>query len=99
MGAVYLVEDTLLGRLVALKVPFLKGPEAATIRARFLQEARSFAALHHANICPIYDLGEIDSICYMTMAYIQGEPLSKRVGPGKPIPAREAAALVRKCAL
>ena len=48
-------------RPVALKVPTLSGP-AAVVRARFLREAQSAAALLHPNICPIHDLGEINGV-------------------------------------
>jgi serine/threonine protein kinase len=97
MGAVYLAHDTLLGRRVALKVPVLTGP--AEVRARFLREAQAAARLQHPNICPIHDLGEIDGIPYLTMAFIDGEPLSRRIAPGRPFEPHEAAALVRKLAL
>src|SRR5690349_14871958 len=39
MGAVYRALDGQLGRTVALKVPFLSGPHADAVRARFLREA------------------------------------------------------------
>jgi hypothetical protein len=97
MGAVYLARDTQLDRPVALKVPFLGGPDGASLRARFLHEARAAAALQHPGICPIHDLGEIDGIPYLTMPYLTGEPLSRRVSRG-PLPVAEAVALVEKMA-
>jgi serine/threonine protein kinase len=99
MGAVYRAQDKQLGRVVALKVPFLSGPTADTIRARFLAEAQSAAALAHPNICPVYDLGEIDGVPYITMAFVQGQPLSRLIDPAQPFEVRRAAALVRKIAL
>src|SRR5262249_30814640 len=53
MGTVYLALDTQLNRLVALKVPRLDG-EPVRMR-QFLREARAAAALHHPNICPVFD--------------------------------------------
>src|SRR5262245_16995434 len=79
MGAVYLAHDPQLDRPVALKVPRLTGGTADT---RFLREARAAAALRHPNICPIYDLGEADGTRFLCLAYVRGEPLSRRVGPG-----------------
>jgi serine/threonine protein kinase len=99
MGAVYLAHDTQLGRPVALKVPFLAGPSPDAVRARFLREAQAAAALLHPNICPIHDLGEIDGVPFLTMAFIRGEPLARRLDPARPLPPRDAAALARKLAL
>ena len=99
MGAVYLALDTQLQRRVALKMPTIVGPDAPVVRARFLQEARAAAALRHPNLCPIYDLGETGGVLYLTMAFIAGEPLQRRIGPGRLLPPRQAVALVRKMAL
>jgi predicted Ser/Thr protein kinase len=99
MGAVYQAYDTVLGRTVALKVPFLSGPQANLIKARFLREAQAAAALSHPNLCPIHDLGEIDGVPFLTMTFIRGEPLSRRIGPQGMAQVREAVLLVRKAAL
>ena len=82
-----------------LKVPFLSGPGVATLQPRFLREAQAAATLPHPNICPVFDLGEIDGVPYLTMASSTGEPLSRRLRPGQPLPAREAVAVVHKVAL
>jgi serine/threonine protein kinase len=94
MGAVFLARDLQLNRDVALKVP---RPEAD--RVRFLREARAAAALTHPNICPVYDVGEIDGRTYLCMAYIRGEPLSRVVGRDRPLEPRRAATVVKKIAL
>ena len=98
MGTVYLAHDTVLDRPVALKVPH---PElAADVQAveRFYREARTAGRLNHPNVCPVHDVGEIGGKHYLTMAYIDGRPLSACVAdyPGR---ARQAAELVRKLAL
>jgi hypothetical protein len=97
MGAVFLAHDTQLDRPVALKVPFLSVGETAL--ARFFREAKAAAALRHPNICPIYDLGQIDGTPYLSLAFIRGEPLARQVGPGRPLPPHRAAAVVRTVAL
>ena len=79
MGAVFLAQDTQLNRPVALKVPFLSGDQSDLIRLRFIREAQAVAAVRHSNICPIYDIGEFAEIPYISMGYIDGEPLSKRI--------------------
>jgi serine/threonine protein kinase len=104
MGTVYLAHDTQLGRIVALKIPALGGTAPGQIRARFLREARAAAALSHPNICPLYDVGEVGGVPYLTMAFIRGEPLARRLEPGRAsappeAPPRAAVALVRAVAL
>jgi serine/threonine protein kinase len=99
MGAVYRAHDSQLGRTVALKVPFLSGPTADAVRARFLREAQSAAVLAHPNICPVHDLGEIDGVPYITMAFVQGSPLARLIDPANPVEPARAATIVRKVAL
>jgi serine/threonine protein kinase len=99
MGVVYLARDVQLQRTVALKIPRLWGPAAATLRARFLREARAAAALCHRNICPIFELGEAEGVPYLTMPFIRGEPLTSRIKSPHPPQAHEAVALVQKVAL
>src|SRR5690348_13342250 len=65
MGEVYKARDTRLERVVAIKQ--LKGRHSA----RFQQEARAVAALNHAHICTLYDIGPD----YLVMEYIEGSPL------------------------
>lgn len=100
MGAVFLAKDTQLDRLVALKVPKLEESGTADSEAlrRFFREARSAATLSHPNICPIHDMGEFSGTPYITMAYLEGQPLSALVEPGKPMAQRRAAEIVRTLA-
>ncbi|HVK17590.1 MAG TPA: serine/threonine-protein kinase [Fimbriiglobus sp.] len=98
MGAVFRAHDTQLDRSVALKVPFLSGDDAAT-RERFYREARAAAALHHANICPVYDVGELHGVPYLTMAFVEGRALSKVLEAGESFTPRQAGLMVRKLAL
>ncbi|MBI2480628.1 MAG: protein kinase [Planctomycetia bacterium] len=97
MGAVYLARDVQLERQVAIKVPKFADSSATAIR-RFQREARAMATLHHANLCPLYDVGEIDGVHYLTMAYLQGQTLAAHLAPGKPLPGREVALLILKLA-
>ena len=97
MGSVYLAHDTQLDRPVALKIPNIEAAEGSQVLERFLREARSAATIRHANICPLYEIGEIDGVPYLTMAFIDGKPLSAFVA-AKPLALRQVALLVRKLA-
>ena len=82
MGAVYLAHDTKLDRQVALKVPFFHPADGPQAVQRFEREARAAATLDHPNLCPVYDVGEVDGIHYLTMPYIEGKPLSEAIARG-----------------
>jgi predicted Ser/Thr protein kinase len=98
MGAVYLADDTQLERPVALKIPKFTDNDDAELTARFYREARAAALLRHANLCPVYDVGEIDGVRYLSMAYIEGRPLSEVLSDGGPLEGRAAATFVLKLA-
>uniref|UniRef100_A0A7C4LLH5 non-specific serine/threonine protein kinase n=1 Tax=Schlesneria paludicola TaxID=360056 RepID=A0A7C4LLH5_9PLAN len=80
MGAVYLAEDTRLGRKVALKTmrPDLAAKPGA--KERFLREARLAAALEHDHICSIYHVGEADGTPYLAMPFLKGQSLEDLIG-------------------
>ncbi len=82
MGAVYLADDTRLGRRVALKV--LPADVAADPERmqRFEQEAKLASALTHPNVAYIYEIGEDDGLHFLAMEYVEGEPLSVRLSRG-----------------
>ncbi len=99
MGAVYLARDTALDRDVALKTPKLDASEDAELIERFEREAKAAATLHHRNICPVFDVGVLDGVRYLTMAYIDGKSLSAFVSSHKQLSERQATIAVRKLAL
>jgi serine/threonine protein kinase len=98
MGSVYLAHDTQLDRKVALKIPKVDAKQDSKFIDRFLREARAAANLTHPNICPVYDVGEIDGTHFITMAYIQGHTLSHFINAEKPQTDRNVANVVRKVA-
>jgi len=104
MGTVYLARDTQLDRRVALKVPHFRSeddtqtPNRGDLE-RFTREARVAATLDHPNLCPVYDVGQIDGIHYLTMAFVRGRPLSDYIDPERLMPPRRVATAVRKLAL
>jgi class 3 adenylate cyclase/predicted Ser/Thr protein kinase len=98
MGAVYLAQDTQLDRPVALKVPhFPAGPTPQAVE-RFYQEARAAALLHHPHICPVFDVGSIGEIHYLTMAYIEGQTLAEWLRQSHPLPVRKVVELIQLAA-
>jgi WD40 repeat protein/serine/threonine protein kinase len=82
MGRVFLAEDTVLGRPVALKIPSLTGHDDDKLLERFRREATAAAVLRHSNICPTFDFGEVRGMYYIAMAWIDGEPMSSIIARG-----------------
>lgn len=99
MGIVYLAKDVELGRLVAIKLPLFGRSSEAAVVERFQREIRAAAAIQHPNICPIYDVGQIDGSLFMTMAFIEGRPLSRALDEQTSLSVNQAVSLVRKLAL
>ncbi len=77
MGAVYLAVDDTLGREVAVKTLRTMDGIDDTARQRFLNEARAVAALDHAHIVAIHDLGIEKDTPYIVMELARGQPLSE----------------------
>jgi serine/threonine-protein kinase len=73
MGSVYRARDTLLRRIVALKL--LHGVGGNGLPPRLLREARAASALNHPHICTVYGLEEADGHAFIVMEYIAGESL------------------------
>lgn len=78
MGVVYLAEDTVLGRRVAIKtLTSARGPVNQHFRMRFLREAQAISKLSHAHIANIYDYGETESgEPYIVMELVEGKILA-----------------------
>jgi tRNA A-37 threonylcarbamoyl transferase component Bud32 len=91
MAEVYVAEDQLLNRPVAVKVLF---PELARDEAfveRFRREARSAASLNHHNIVSVYDFGEDEGSWFIVMEYVEGRTLRDIIrAEGAMDPARAA---------
>src|SRR5262245_42507953 len=94
-GIVYLATDTVLRRLVALKLPrgnLLADPD---LRRRFYREAEALARLDHPNIVPVYEAGEQDGTCYLAVGYCDGPTLDAwQLGQGGRVEPRLAARIM-----
>ncbi len=77
MANVYLANDTILDREVAVKV--LRGDLSTDEKfiRRFQREALSVSNLSHPNIVEVYDVGEEDGQYYIVMEYIEGKTLKQ----------------------
>ena len=94
-GIVFLAEDTMLGRLVALKVPRPEVLVTPEFRRRFLREAEAASRLDHPHIAPVYEVGEEGPVCYIASAYCEGLTLAQWLkAQTKPVPVRAASRLV-----
>ena len=95
MGVVFEARQVSLNRKVALKM-ILAGQLADDDAVRrFRIEAEAAANLDHPGIVPIYEIGQHDGQHYFSMGFVEGKSLSQRLAEG-PLPAREAAALIRR---
>ena len=97
MGQVFLAEDRVLKRKVALK--FLSLPqgldkaERQEAVARFYREAQAAAKLAHPNIVVIYDIDELEGRHFISMEYLEGETLDRVMARG-PLPPERAIEIV-----
>lgn len=90
MGEVYKAEDTRLHRFVAIKLMMQSLARDASLKRRFIQEARSASALDHPNVCTVHDIGETaDGRLFLVMTCYEGETLTARIRRG-PLPLNEA---------
>jgi tetratricopeptide (TPR) repeat protein/tRNA A-37 threonylcarbamoyl transferase component Bud32 len=96
MGVVYKARQEVPERVVALKMVLsgrLNDDEVRRLRA----EGEAAARLDHPGIVPVFEVGQHEGHPFFSMAYIDGKSLAYRLQKG-PLPAREAAELVRAVA-
>ncbi len=98
MAEVYLAEQPSLQRHVAIKV--LRSDLAAKpdyVR-RFQNEARAVAALVHANIVQIYEVGFSDGIHFIAQEYVPGQNLKQCITRLGPLPTHRVVSILRQIA-
>jgi serine/threonine protein kinase len=79
MGVVYKAHDIKLDRFVALKFLSFRTTATEEEKKRFVQEAKAASALNHPNICTIYAIEEENERQFISMEYIDGITLSKKI--------------------
>src|SRR5580700_6111091 len=86
MGIVFIAQDTLRGRLVALKIIAEKLANDPEMLRRFECEGAAASALRHPNICTMYEGGEWQGRPFLAMELLSGETLDRRLATAGPLP-------------
>ena len=97
MGEVYRATDMKLGRDVAIKVLPAEMARDRERLARFQREARAVASVNHPHIVTLYSVEEYDGVPFLTMEYVSGESLDRRIPPGG-LPASQMIKIARAVA-
>ena len=79
MGVVYKARDSKLERTVALKFLAAHALEDPEYKARFVREAKAAARLDHQNVCPVYEIDEVEGETFIAMAFLEGQTLKNKI--------------------
>ncbi|MBM7586786.1 serine/threonine-protein kinase [Bacillus pakistanensis] len=85
MANVYLAQDMILDREVAIKMLRLDFANEEEFIKRFQREAQSATSLAHPNIVSIFDVGEEDDLYYIVMEYVDGMTLKQYIQQHSPV--------------
>jgi eukaryotic-like serine/threonine-protein kinase len=83
MADVYRATDSVLGRVVAIKMLADRYAADDDFRARFTREALTAASLSHPNVVTIFDVGETEGTPFIVMEYLGGGSLADRFREGR----------------
>jgi serine/threonine protein kinase len=96
MGKVYLADDPVLDRKVALKVTSIDPDLDSQVREEFLKmsvvEAKASAKLDHPSIVQVYDAGEQNGQTWIAFQYVQGETVESILKRRGKLPVKRAIA-------
>lgn len=98
MAEVYLAEDKLLRRKVAVKILHEEYRNDAEFVGKFHKEAEAAAKLAHPNIVNIYDVGIENDLHFIVMEYVSGNTLKNLIKEKTKIPTLEAVKIGREIA-
>ena len=82
MGEVFLAQDTILDRKVAIKFLPEEMQKDDLAHMRLLREAKAAASLDHPFICKIYEAAELEGKVFIVMEYVEGKNLQEKLDEG-----------------
>ncbi len=97
MGVIYRARQVSLNRQVALKMIRDSQLAAPNARKRFHLEAEAAAKLHHPNLVPLFEFGDLDGCQFLSMQFIEGRSLAQALR-GVPLEPQRVAELIIKLA-
>ncbi len=83
MGVVWKALDAKLNRHIAIKLLPAELNDDPERRRRFMREARSAAAVSHANIATFHEVDEIEGVTFLVMELVEGETLRSVIQRGR----------------
>lgn len=85
MSTVYLAEDSILNRKVAIKAIRIPAGEKEETIKRFEREVHNLTQLSHDNIVSVFDVTENEENFFLVMEYIEGPTLSEYIQENRPL--------------
>ncbi len=98
MADIYLAEQALLRRRVAVKILKPELADDRTYLRRFEREAQAAASLVHANIVQIHEVGHVDGLHFIAQEYVQGQNLREWITRNGPPGLAHALSVMRQVA-
>jgi serine/threonine protein kinase len=98
MGSVYRAKHIASGREAAVKILSAEMSSRSDLVARFERESAALSSFRHPNVVAIYDSGNVSSIHYFCMEYVEGTTLRRFLKNG-PLPIKQALAFTRQILL
>jgi eukaryotic-like serine/threonine-protein kinase len=99
MGTVYKVLDVTLDKIVALKTIHPDMAHNARALEMFKKELILARQVTHKNVCRLFDLGQDNDVCFLTMEFLEGKTLRSLIrADGKPAP-KQAAEIMLQVAM
>ena len=93
MGIVFKARDTVLDRIVAIKVLTAHRIHNPAARERFIQEGRAAAAIRDQHVVTVYGVEGHESTPYLVLEYVEGRSLQDLLAESAPLPPEEVVRL------